>query len=148
MNGHRKDPKMAMLRRLPSLAGCSEKDLETFAKLGDEIMIPPGERILREGIVGRQAFFVLEGRALVTAGGKVIGAIGPGEFAGEWSLVRNEPRAATVTAETRMTVLAFDPRSFHAVKNHPTLQRLVEFAVERNQRGEWAGARMAASGNA
>ena len=148
MHTQRKDPKMAMLRRLPSLAGYATKDLETFAKLGDEIMLPAGERILREGVVGRQAFFVLEGRAVVTSAGRAVGAVGPGEFVGEWSLVRGEPRAATVTTETRMTVLAFDPRAFRTLEHHPALQRLVEFALDRNQRGERAGEKVAAGGSA
>ncbi len=65
--------------------------------------VPSGGRLLSAGEVGEEAFFVAEGRLLVTilipgAGREALGFAGPGEIVGEMALVDDAPRSADVTA--------------------------------------------------
>ena len=51
--------------------------------------------------------------------------LGPGDYFGERSLMTNEPRAATVTAETSVTSLALDKEAFHKLLG--PLQDLLDY---------------------
>ncbi|KAH9850018.1 camp-dependent protein kinase regulatory subunit [Lenzites betulinus] len=71
-----------------------------------------GEAVVRQGEMGDTFFFVEEGNAVVTktaadgTGGEVVGHLKKGDYFGELSLLRLEPRAATVSAVMRNTPAA------------------------------------------
>jgi len=75
--------------------------------------IPAGHRLTREGVVGREAFVVLDGEADVFVDGELIATVGPGDVVGEVAIDAG-PRSATVRARTAMRVLvvggAFEDR--------------------------------------
>jgi len=77
--------------------------------------VPPGRELVREGDAARDAFLVLDGSARVTAQGRLITRVGPGDFVGELALLDGGRRAATVTADTVMQVIAFDASTFAAL---------------------------------
>jgi len=75
-------------------------------------LFKPGEVIVREGDGGDTAFMVVAGtcRAYRTDNGQqeTLGTMGPGDVFGEMALILDEPRAATVEAVDRLTVLILD----------------------------------------
>jgi CRP/FNR family transcriptional regulator, cyclic AMP receptor protein len=63
-----------------------------------------------QGEVGRQAFVILEGTAVVKRGGRKVADLGPGDTAGELSLLDLGPRTASVFATSDMRVLVLTAR--------------------------------------
>src|SRR5437763_1172267 len=54
------DPVINTLRNVPGLRGQSDRALTALAPLVDEVDIPAGERLTREGLVAKEAFVVVE----------------------------------------------------------------------------------------
>jgi CRP-like cAMP-binding protein len=70
--------------------------------------VAAGEIVVEEGTAGQQSFLIVEGDACVLTGGVLIARVGAGEFIGELALLTDEPRCATVRAETSMRLLVLD----------------------------------------
>jgi CRP-like cAMP-binding protein len=115
------DPKLGkpghvdLLRAVPNLRGLSDHDLGRIAALLGERSVAPGETLIEEGTEGSQSFLVAEGEASVSIGGVLIARVGPGEFVGELALLTDEPRGATVRAETSMKVRVLDKATLAAL---------------------------------
>ncbi len=103
------------LRNVPLFASCSNKDLEKIARAGDEVVMPAGSLIVDQGQMGREAFVLMEGSALVRRNGKKVASLGPGAVIGELSLLDHGPRTAAVIAETDCTLLVISQRQFLGV---------------------------------
>ena len=110
------------LTRIPLFSGCSRKDVQRLARAADELTIPAGTQLTREGDVGREAFVILDGEAEVTRGGRVLATLSQGDHVGELSLLDGGPRTATVTATTELQVLVLSTAAFNGVLDEiPTL---------------------------
>ena len=110
------------LRHIALFAACSDEELRRLDHLAVEVTIPAGKPVVREGRPGQEFFVITSGLADVEVGGQRIATLGPGEFFGEMALLLLEPRTATVTARTDLTVLAFNPREFDTlIKDGPTV---------------------------
>ncbi len=108
----RKANKIALLEQIPTFRGLSRRELARVAALADEVEVPAGKRLATAGETGREFSVIIAGEADVrTARGRKI-RLGPGEFAGEMSLVDGEPRSATVDAITPMRLLVIAHRDF------------------------------------
>jgi CRP-like cAMP-binding protein len=117
-----RDTYLEHLASVPLFAACSRKDLQRIARASDEVQIPEGRTLMKQGDVGRECFVLVEGKVKVERNGKKIAALGPGAYFGELSLLDKGPRTATVTAETPITVLVLGPREFSGVLDEvPTL---------------------------
>ncbi len=58
-----------LLKRVPLFAKCSKRDLERIAKLADEIDLPQGKVLTKQGDRGHEFFVIVEGSAEVRRGG-------------------------------------------------------------------------------
>ncbi|MFO0627095.1 MAG: cytochrome P450 [Polyangiales bacterium] len=77
--------------------------------------VAAGEVVVREGDAA-DAFYVLrEGRVRVERGGRVLCALGPGDFFGEMGLLLGGVRTATVVAESSLSLLAVPGETFRAL---------------------------------
>jgi CRP/FNR family cyclic AMP-dependent transcriptional regulator len=103
--------KLDLLRKLPALAGCSDKELAEVARQVDDWSVTAGTTLTKEGEIGREAFLIVDGRADVVIRGEKVAELGPGEFIGEMSMVDHQPRTATVVAQTPMMLLPSAPAS-------------------------------------
>jgi CRP/FNR family transcriptional regulator, cyclic AMP receptor protein len=120
------DPKVALLGAVPMFANCREKDLRQIAQLVDEVDLPDGKVLMREGDTGREMFLISSGSARVERGGQVIGEFGPGSVLGEMALVAEGPRNATVTAVGPVKALVVGHREFHSLMDdHPKFRMKV-----------------------
>ena len=122
-----------LLRAVPNLRGLSDHDLGRIAALLGERTVEPGETLIEEGTEGSQSFLVAEGEASVLIGGVLIARVGPGEFVGELALLTDEPRGATVRAETSMKVLVLDKATLVALLD-PITEALLGTLVRRLRR--------------
>jgi CRP-like cAMP-binding protein len=100
------------LRRLDAFRGCSDHELSRVLSLADRIPVAPGHVIVRWGERTREFYILLEGKASVTRGDRLLDVIGPGDYCGELALLDPAPRNATVTMVTDGALLAFGQREF------------------------------------
>jgi CRP-like cAMP-binding protein len=104
--------KLDLLRKLPALAGCSDKELAEVARQVDDWSVTAGTTLTKEGEIGREAFLIVDGRADVVIRGEKVAELGPGEFIGEMSMVDHQPRTATLVAKTPRMLLLTGPGEF------------------------------------
>ncbi|KAI0722270.1 protein kinase A regulatory subunit [Cerioporus squamosus] len=111
---------------LSSVDLLSSLEPEERSKVADALVsrvYEDGEAVVRQGEMGDTFFFVEEGNAVVTknrdGGSEVVGHLKKGDYFGELSLLRLEPRAATVSAvirtnpsAPRLKVAALDANAF------------------------------------
>src|SRR5438876_11067174 len=68
----------------------------------DELHVPKGTVIFRQGDAGHEMFVLAKGHVRLTLGSegleKDLTVLGPGDFFGELSLLSDAPRSATATA--------------------------------------------------
>jgi len=110
------------LANVPLFSDCSQRDLQTVARVVREIRHRAGTVIAREGEPGVGLFILLEGTAEVSIGGRKKATLGPGEFFGEIALLDGGPRTATVTAKTDVNLLGLTEWVFRGLMSeHPTI---------------------------
>jgi CRP/FNR family transcriptional regulator, cyclic AMP receptor protein len=131
----RADPKVERLSQVQLFSACSKRDLSRIAALTEEIEVPAGRVLIRQGDPGREAFVISEGRAKATIRGKGSAELGPGECFGEMALLHSAPRSATVTAESDMQLFVLGSRQFSTlIEDAPVIGRRVLAAVAERLR--------------
>jgi CRP-like cAMP-binding protein len=128
-----KSKKIELIKQVPLFSKLSRKGLEAVASSADEMDLPEGKALTKEGERGREFFVLLEGSADVTQKGKRIRRLGPGDFLGEIALVTKLPRTATVTTTSPTRALVLTDRDFNALlKRSPEIgQGVLEALGER-----------------
>jgi CRP-like cAMP-binding protein len=104
--------KIDLLKRVPLFGGLSKRGLNEIAKIADEIDLPAGKELIREGEPGRQFFVLLDGKAEVRRKGQRINMLGTGDFFGEISLVTERPTTAAVTLTEPSSALVISRPAF------------------------------------
>lgn len=117
------DPKVAMLRELPSLAGIRARELASVAPLVEDLHVADGAVLVSEGSTCHEVLLVLSGNASLSIGGEIVGAVGPGDVLGDLAVRDGTPHATTVTAEGAVHLLVAGPESFRAFVRHPVIVR-------------------------
>ncbi len=117
-----KSAQIEHLQQVPLFSGCSKKDLQTIAKVGDEITMTAGTMIVDQGQMGREAFVILDGTVTVRRSGKKVTQLATGAVVGELSLLDHGPRTASVTCDTDCTLFVLDQRHFRGVlEDNPSI---------------------------
>jgi CRP-like cAMP-binding protein len=128
--GRSKDAKVELLSNVPLFSACSKRDLGRIAALADEIDVPEGRVLTRQGEPGWECFVIVEGRAKATMRGTGTASLGPGDVVGEMALLDRGPRSATVTASTDMHLLVLTSRGFSSLINQvPLVARRIMAAL-------------------
>jgi CRP/FNR family transcriptional regulator, cyclic AMP receptor protein len=122
--------KLDLLKRIPLFAGCSRAELEAVSRVADEITIPAGRVLMRQGSPGRELIVLVQGEVTVERDGATIAVRRDGDYVGELPLVTGRPRTATVTAATDLQALVLDRTSFdRLLRDVPTMAVKVVKAV-------------------
>jgi CRP-like cAMP-binding protein len=108
------DPRVARLKTVPLFFGCTDRELEFIASRVDEVDLPAGKVLTKQGESGGEFFILIDGRVDVDSpqGRR---SLGPGEFFGEIALLDNGPRTATVKTTTPVRCLVLGPSQFQDV---------------------------------
>ena len=110
------------LSQVPLFSGCSQRDLQTIARVVKDIDHREGTVIAREGEPGIGLFVIADGSAVVTIGGAKKATLGPGDFFGEIALLDGGPRTATVTATSDVKLLGLTEWVFRGLmQEHPSI---------------------------
>ena len=107
----RKDTKIALIKQVPLFASLGKAQLAQVASIADEIDLPEGTVLTRQGDRGREFFVLIDGEAEVRRNGRKRATIKSGDFFGEIALVSDRPRTATKPVR----VLVITDASFRAV---------------------------------
>jgi CRP/FNR family transcriptional regulator, cyclic AMP receptor protein len=119
--GH--NSKIDLIKRVPLFASASKAELEEIASIADEIDLPEGKVVIKEGDAGREFIVLIEGTADVERGGRKLATLGPGDFAGEIALIAKLPRTATITTTSPVRALVITDRAFRQLLEHsPQIQ--------------------------
>jgi CRP-like cAMP-binding protein len=144
------------LRAAPLLASFDDAGLAAIAELAREAELPAGHELVRQGGPADGAWLLEAGALAVVrklpGGGELpLAALGPGALVGEISLLRDEPRTATVRATAPSRAIFLDRRLFRASRERlePAalqLTRAILVALARRVRSLEAEAAMALAG--
>jgi CRP-like cAMP-binding protein len=111
----RGDAKLERIAGVPLFSDLTTSELKAVAREADELAVPAGHRLIRQGATGHEFIVVLEGEAVVQRDGESLCRLGPGDYTGEISLLTHRPRTATVTTTTPARVLVISDHGFHRV---------------------------------
>ncbi len=118
------------LKSVPFFSGMSKGELGAIAQQTDEVDVPAGRVLAREGAFGDEFFIIDAGTAEVTRGGEAIAELGAGDFFGEMALLEEDRRTATVAARTPMSLIVMTRSNFRALdRTQPALHATVAKAI-------------------
>lgn len=112
---------------------CTPRELRLVRCHLDEVTAKAGTVLTEEGAIGREFFFIVEGRASVRRRGRKVALLGPGDYFGELALLDRKPRSATVVADTDMALLNMTQREFWTLLEDvpPLSRKLLAAMAER-----------------
>ena len=112
-------PRVELLSVLDLLAGADRSTLERLAAAAEEVVLPAGRVVMREGDKADDLWVLVQGELSVSAagGGPVARELEPVKapgYVGELGLLHNIPRTATVRTRRGSTLLRIDGGEFLA----------------------------------
>ena len=119
------------LRRLPLLADLPPAAVQRVEGLMTSVRVPAGEVLVRQGARNRQFVLVEQGTVQVTRDGQEVAQLGPGEFAGELSLLGDGTATATVTTLTDVVARISSRAEFDALLHSALGGRIQAAATDR-----------------
>jgi CRP/FNR family transcriptional regulator, cyclic AMP receptor protein len=109
------DPKLQMLRRVPLFTQCRGEPLDLISRLADEVDVPDGYTLMRQGDIAQEFFLIIEGRVRIERDGTTLTTLGPGDYLGEIALISEGPRTATAVTEGPAKLLVITHRGFNSL---------------------------------
>lgn len=129
------DGKMEALHSVPLFSDLRPRDLEQVAQLADEVDLPEGHVLMRQGDTGSQMFIIVSGEAKVERNGRELATVGPGSVLGEMAIVAEGPRVATATLTKPSHLFVLAHREFHSLmESQPAVRDCVLTEVARRLR--------------
>ncbi len=121
----------ARLREIDLFSQLSKSELAEVARLTDEVDVPAGKVLGREGEIAYEFFVIEDGTASVEVDGRHVADLGPNEWFGEIGLLSAERRTATVTAKTPMRlVVIFGPSFRSLTRRLPDVAETIQAEIE------------------
>jgi CRP-like cAMP-binding protein len=111
----RKSAKEQLIKSVPLFSHCTSREVTALAAEADELTLPEGKDLTKQGERGREFMVIVDGSARVLKNGRTINELGAGDFIGEIALLSDVPRTATVTTTSETTVLVLTDRAFKRV---------------------------------
>jgi CRP/FNR family cyclic AMP-dependent transcriptional regulator len=102
-----------------------------IAQHADQIDVPEGTELVRQGEFAYEFFVIEEGSAEVLRDGKQIAELGPGDFLGEMGIVGKVVRNATVVTTSQSKVIVMTAQAFRSLaRSSPDVASRISAAVE------------------
>jgi CRP-like cAMP-binding protein len=120
----KREDRLSPFRDLPLFAGCTSEELEEIDRLADEVHVPAGRTVFRQGDLGQEFALIVDGQAEVHKDDTTVATIGPGAYFGEVALLDSITRTASVVARTDLVLQVLDRRGFNTLlDDQPRLAR-------------------------
>jgi CRP-like cAMP-binding protein len=115
MRSPSRNARFATLRAVPWLADCSDEDINSLVSSSDEIDLPAGAIVAREGHYCTEFVVVMDGK-LCAKSGTARSQLGQGDSLGWDSMWDRSINHATVVAESDVRLLVVGHAQFRAFK--------------------------------
>lgn len=109
------NPKLELLRRVPLFSQCRGEPLELISRLADEVEVPDGYTLMRQGDLGHEFFLIIDGRVRIVRDGQTINTLGPGDFLGELALLSEGRRTATAVTDGPARLMVITHQGFNSL---------------------------------
>ena len=123
------------LRSIALFESLPPGERRTIAQHADEIDVPEGTELARQGEFAYEFFVIRDGTAEVLRDGEHIADLGPGDFLGEMGIVHKAVRNATVRTTSPARVIVMTEQAFRSMaRSNPDLSGRIEVAVDERCR--------------
>ena len=123
------------LASIDLFSSLSRRERRQIAQHADEIDLPEGRELVREGEFAYEFFVIEEGSAEVLRDGNHVADLGPGDFMGEMGIVGRTQRNATVVARSPVKVIVLSEQDFRGIaRAFPSVGEQIQQAVEERWR--------------
>jgi len=125
------------LAAIPLFAGLAEAHLAEIAAAASTVEAAEGETLASEGDFGNALYAIESGTAEVSANGKRLRTLGPGDVFGEIAVIASGRRTASVVALSPMRLIALFKRDVWALERRApdAAERLRALVAERRAAG-------------
>jgi CRP-like cAMP-binding protein len=122
--------KESQLASIDLFSSLSKHERADIANRAEEIDVPEGTHLVREGEFAYEFFVIEDGSAEVLRDGEHVADLGPGDFLGEMGIVTQSPRNASVVAREPTRVMVLSEQDFRGVaRSFPTVAERIREAV-------------------
>jgi CRP-like cAMP-binding protein len=104
--------KVLFLQDMDIFEYTATEELAHLAVITEELILPTGEVIFREGDLPDAMYVVIDGQVRMTRDGQEVMVTGSKEVFGTWALFDEEPRVVTATTMDECRVLKIDKEDF------------------------------------
>jgi CRP-like cAMP-binding protein len=121
------------LAAIPLFAALEPDQLDAVAAVATEVSAEPGQALATQGDFGHALYAIEDGTADVSRGGEQIRSLGPGDVFGEVAVLKAGRRTATVTASSKMQLIALFKRDVWTLERDcpEAGERLRQLVAER-----------------
>lgn len=119
------------IRSVSAFRGLKEDIIQKLITESSILSIPAGGILVKEGEAGDALYVIIHGMARVSHGfGEKhvnLALLRAGDYFGEWSLMTGSPRAASVSAITRLDAVRIDCKTFlDFIKDNPDVRERID----------------------
>ncbi len=127
------EDKVLILKKTKIFSESTDDVLLEIAKVLSEKIAKKEKIILKKGDVGKAMFILVKGKVRVHDGNHVLSRLETGSVFGEYSLIDEESRSATVTAEEDSVLLKLSQDNFYNLvsKNQDILKGVLKVLIGR-----------------
>jgi CRP/FNR family transcriptional regulator, cyclic AMP receptor protein len=119
------------LRSVPLFESLQVEERRVIAQHADEISVPEGNELVRQGEFAYEFFVIEDGTAEVVRDGERVAELGPGDFLGEMGIVSKAVRNATVVTTSPARVIVMTEQAFRSMaRTSPAVADRITAAVE------------------
>ena len=121
------------LRTVPLFESLSSDERRAIAPYADEVEVPEGTELVRQGEFAYEFFVIDDGTADVMRDGERIAELGPGDFLGEMGIVAKLVRNATVVTTSPARVIVMTEQAMRSMTrtNQAVADRITAVVEER-----------------
>jgi CRP/FNR family cyclic AMP-dependent transcriptional regulator len=119
------------LRTVPLFESLSGAERRAIAPHADEIEVPEGTELVRQGEFAYEFFVIEDGTADVMRDGERIAELGPGDFLGEMGIVGKVVRNATVVTTSFVRAIVMTEQALRSItRTNPAVADRITAVVE------------------
>lgn len=118
-----------LARHFPEIDSVSDEDIEACLIDAEVLNLKSGEVALRQADLDKEAYFVLEGRVIITRvesdRSRLVASVGRGEPFGNISALQGTPRTATATADGPTVALRLSVAAIRKLMETPAVDQVL-----------------------
>jgi CRP-like cAMP-binding protein len=112
------DEKKRILRTVNMFAEGDDDTLMEVVHLIEDVQVPAGELIIRQGDIGDCMYIIVEGKVRVFQGEHTLNFLGRRQVVGELAVLDSEPRVASVAAVEDTHMWRLDQKELYDLMSH------------------------------